>query len=134
MSTGKSEKQIQTEIFREVGSNPDVRLFRNNVALAWTGNVQRLQDGSVLIKNPRPLHAGLTRGSGDLIGWRRRIITQDDIGASVAQFLSLEIKNRRGRASKEQKNWAEVVRQFGGLAGIVRSVDEAMAEINQGLF
>jgi len=134
MSTGKSEKQIQTEIFKTVGSLPDVRLFRQNVGVAWAGEATRLQDGSVLIKNPRPLHAGLTRGSGDLIGWRRRIITAEDIGAPVAQFLSLEIKNRRGRASKEQKNWAEVVRQFGGLAGIVRSVDEAMAEINQGLF
>lgn len=129
----KSEKQIQTEIFREVGSNPDVRIFRNNCGTAWTGDVTRLQDGSLLIKNPRPLHAGLTRGSGDLIGWRRRIITQEDVGAPVAQFLSLEIKARRGRATAEQKNWASVVRQFGGMAAIVRSVDEAMAEINSDL-
>lgn len=128
-----TEAQIQRRIFRVLGGHPDVRLFRNNVAMAWTGDAQRLQDGSVLIRNPRPLHAGLHRGSGDLIGWRRRIVTPQDVGCEVAQFLSLEIKTPKGRPTADQKNWADVVRGFGGLAGIVRSELEAEAVIDGAL-
>lgn len=140
-SSSGSEKQIQSAIFKEVGSHQHVRLFRNNVGTAWAGNVQRisrpcrvsLSPGDIVIRNPRPLHAGLHKGSGDLIGWRRRIVTPADIGNPVAQFLSLEVKNRRGRASADQLNWADAVRAFGGLAAIVRSVDEAMEVINTDL-
>ena len=56
------------------------RLFRNNVAGAWVGQSRRfsraetvvVQPGDVLIRNARPLHAGLCEGSSDLIGWTVR--------------------------------------------------------------
>lgn len=131
MSRGKfaSEAEAQRQVFKVLGGLHDVRLFRNNVALAWTGDVTRLADGSVLIRNPRPLHAGLHRGSGDLIGWRRRLVGPHDVGCEVAQFLSLEVKSARGRVTPEQKTWAEAVLRFGGLAGVVRSEQEALAVI-----
>jgi|LGVE01.1.fsa_nt_gb hypothetical protein len=121
-----SEKQIQRSIFKRLGGLQAVRLFRNNVGTAWTGEVTRLQDGSILIKNPRPLHAGLVKGSGDLIGWRKVMITAEMVGRPIAQFLSLEVKTKTGRATKGQKNWQAAVNAHGGLAGIVRSDDEAL--------
>jgi hypothetical protein len=37
----------------------------------------------------------------------------------------VEIKAARGRATPEQRQWAEVVTQHGGIGAIVRSVEEA---------
>lgn len=129
-----SEKQIQRSIFKRLGGLHAVRLFRNNVAMAWTGKVQKIASkrfvevnpGDVVIRDARPLHAGLVKGSGDLIGWRRVMITAEMVGRPIAQFLSLEVKTKTGRATKEQKNWQATVNAHGGLAGIVRSDDEAL--------
>jgi len=101
------------------------RLFRQNVGQGWTGNATRiarpttvtLQPGDVVIRNARPLHAGLCTGSSDLIGW-----TQRD-GAAV--FTALEVKTATGRATPEQRQFVDAVSGAGGVAGIVRSVDEA---------
>jgi hypothetical protein len=118
-----NEHGVQNEIRIALGR--DATLFRNNVAVAWTGEVVRLNTGDILIRNPRPLHAGLFKGSGDLIGWRSITITPEMVGQKIAVFASLEIKGPRGRATSEQVKWAENVIKAGGLAGIVKSVDEA---------
>ena len=101
-----------------------VRLFRNNVAMAWTGDVSKLKDGSVLIRNPRPLHAGLQKGSGDLIGWQSVTITPDMVGQRIAKFVSVEIKTPAGRESDEQKTWKSIVNDYGGKAIVARSPDD----------
>ena len=56
---------------------------------------------------------GLCKGSSDLIGW-----TQS------GQFLAVEVKGPRGRATVEQLAFVEAVVRAGGVAGICRSVDE----------
>lgn len=113
------ESQIQAEILRAVGGLPNCRLFRNNQALAWCGDiVKRFPNGSILLANARPLHAGLHVGSADLIGFQ-----------SGGRFLSLEVKSSTGRPSADQLNWQRIVRQFGGVAEIVRSVDEALEAV-----
>lgn len=101
------------------------RLFRNNTAQAWVGAATKimrptavtLQPGDVVIRNARPLHAGLCTGSSDLIGW-----TQRD-GAAV--FTAVEVKTETGRATPEQRQFVDAVSGAGGIAGVVRSVDEA---------
>lgn len=95
--------------------------WRNNTGLAWTGDAERLADGSILIRNPRPLHAGLCKGSADLIGLRPILVTPDMIGAVVAQFIALEVKTARGRLSREQARFLAFVRERGGLALVARS-------------
>lgn len=116
-----TEAQIQAEILRIVGGRPDVRLFRNNVALSWVGSLVSNHNGRVVLDNARPLHAGLFVGSGDLIGWRVR--------DGIAQFLSIECKSHRGTPSPEQYNWRAVVQSSGGVGLIVKSVDEALRGI-----
>lgn len=119
-----SEHRTQNEIRLAVGG--DAALFRNNVAQAWVGEVTRLKDGSVLIHNPRILHAGLFKGSGDLIGWRSIEITPDMVGQRVAVFASIEVKPPKGgRITKEQVEWAEKVVAAGGFGGIARSPEDA---------
>jgi hypothetical protein len=130
-----SEAELQHRI-RLLSRGP-VRVFRNNVAQAWVGQSMRitpanaftigqtLRPGDVVVRQARPLHAGLAVGSGDLIGWRSTVITGQHVGQTLAVFTSLELKSAGGRVRPEQRQWAEAVTAHGGIAGIVRSTAEA---------
>lgn len=109
------------------------RVLRNNVGLAWVGKLIKkkivwkatLQVGDVLIRNARPLHAGLEEGSSDLIGWRPLLITQEMVGRTVAQFVGLEIKKTSGGVTSDaQKQFISTIKAAGALAGVVKSIEE----------
>jgi hypothetical protein len=57
------------------------------------------------------------KGSGDILAVRDGV------------FLSLEVKKPGGKVSDDQKAWIDTIRRHGGLAFVVRSVDELMAEL-----
>lgn len=112
-----SESVLQREI-RLAITPTGARLFRHNVAEGWMGDAQvtHHRDGiSVYIPHARPLHAGLIVGGSDLIGW-----------TSDGRFCAVETKSKRGRLSKEQINFIEQVNKAGGLALMVRSVEEVL--------
>ena len=125
-----SEHVIQQQILL-AHSSGTTRLWRNNVGTGWAGQAtkvtggnlravsQALRPGDVVIRQGRPLHAGLCVGSSDLIGYR-----QVD---GIAQFVALEVKSATGRATKEQVQFLDHIQAAGGLAGIARSVDDAAA-------
>jgi len=123
MGIEMSEHAIQNEI--RLGISGKATMFRNNVAVSWVGDVTELKDGSVLIRNARRLHAGLCEGSSDLIGWRSLTITPEMVGERIAVFAALEVKSKTGRATAGQKNFCKRVIEAGGLAGIVKSLDDA---------
>jgi len=113
-----------------------VRLFRNSVGQGWVGPSRRLKPGEtyharggeVIITEPRPLHAGLIKGSGDAIGWTTITVTTDMVGRRIAVFTSVETKvPRTGRLSPEQRNWHAQVRAAGGYSVIARSEDDLQA-------
>lgn len=125
-----TESTIQQSIRRL--SRGAIRLFRQNVARAWVGTAIKgprqsisLGPGDVLIRNARPLRAGLREGSSDLIGWRTVTITPDMVGQRVAVFAAVEVKSETGRPTREQVQFLDVVRDAGGFAGIARSVADA---------
>lgn len=118
-----SEARVQNEI--RLGLGREVVLFRNNVGKAWTGDARTLPDGSVLIRNPRILHAGLCKGSSDLIGWRSITISADMVGKTVAVFSAVEVKGPKGRASDDQIHFITKLNEAGGLGCIARSVKDA---------
>jgi hypothetical protein len=64
--------------------------------------------------------AGLCKGSSDLIG----------VGPG-GRFLAIEVKTKRGRATDEQMAFVETVRAMGGIAGICRSPEDALALIEE---
>jgi hypothetical protein len=97
------ERGVQHDVRLALGMEPDCVLFRNNVGVAFQ------RDGSVV-------RYGLQVGSGDLIG----------IGPG-GRFVSLELKAADGRLSKEQQQWLDLVRRFGGAAVVARGADEARA-------
>lgn len=113
------ERGLQNEILLATHGTP-LTLWRNNTGMGWTGDVTRLPDGSLLIRNPRPLHAGLCKGSSDLIGLRQIELG----GQQIAQFVAVEVKAKRGRVSPEQRRFLDFVRAAGGLGTVARSAED----------
>lgn len=117
------ERDIQNAI-RLAASAAGMTTWRNNVGTGWAGEVTHLADGSVLIHNPRPLHAGLCKGSSDLIGIRPVVVTAEMLGQTLAQFAAVEVKSSRGRVTEVQDRFLQFVRSAGGYAVIARSAED----------
>ena len=64
-----SERAIQNEVLLAL-ADLGITGWRNNVGTGWAGKASKRDDGSVLVRDARPLHAGLCKGSSDLIGLR----------------------------------------------------------------
>ena len=109
-----AETTLQQQIRLALGTRPDARLFRNQV-----GSLPDPRTG-------RLVTFGLARGSADLIGWRTVVITPDMVGQRLAVFTSIEVKPPTGRTRPEQQAWLSVVQGAGGIAGIARSVPDAL--------
>ena len=107
-----SEQSIQQHI-RLTCSTGATRLFRNNT-------------GTLRDQHGRPVSFGLAKGSADLIGWRTVTITPEMVGQQVAVFTSIEVKTPTGRVKPEQQQWLDAVQAAGGIAGVARSVEEAL--------
>jgi hypothetical protein len=107
-----TEQQIQQQIRLQCSRGP-VRLHRNNT-------------GTLRDQHGRPVQFGLAKGSADLIGWTTRTITPDMVGQQVAVFTSIEVKSATGRLRPDQRQWLEAVQAAGGIAGVARSVEDAM--------
>lgn len=143
-----SHRKILQDVFAKLGSREDVRLFKNPVGLALSGKIFKLTDyqkwqirrilkiplatNFKLLIEPHEIKYGLTPGSADLIGFRKVKITPDDYGKDIAQFLSIEIKPEKAAVKPNQKNWYRFIRGFGGLAGVARSVRDAIIIIAGG--
>ena len=112
-----TEQQIQQQI-RLTCSRGPVRLHRNNT-------------GTLRDANGRPVQFGLAKGSADLIGWTTRTITADMVGQRIAVFTSIEVKTPTGRVSPEQRQWLEAVQTAGGIAGVARSVEDALRIVTE---
>lgn len=118
-------------------SRAGLRLFRNQVGLAYQGKALRfampgtvaVMPGDVLIKNARTLRCGLCTGSSDLIGWRTVIIEPWHVGKPFAQFVGVEIKTDDGQERVEQATFRGVVKQAGGVAIVARSEEQATQEL-----
>lgn len=121
------EREIQKAILQKIGSRTDVRLFRNNTGAAWQGKAHRIGDNSIALTDIRRVVYGLCDGSCDLIGIRAMQITPDMVGLTIGQFVGIEVKSRKGRPSKNQRKFLEMITRFGGSAGIAKSVAEAEA-------
>lgn len=103
-----SETALQNEIRLAVGKLKDTRIFRNNV-----GMINGVQ-------------FGLCVGSSDLIGFKSITVTPDMVGQKIAVFAALEVKTAKGKVSPAQSKFIEMVRKFGGISAIVKSIDDAV--------
>lgn len=104
-------KQSESTILKKCmmkASELGMRVFRNNVGLARQPNGQVIK-------------YGLANGSSDLIGWMPITITADMVGKKVAQFVAIETKSSRGRATDAQINFLKQVDEAGGVAILAKS-------------
>lgn len=114
MTVANAETDLQQRIRLALGTHPELRIFRNQV-----GSLPDPRTG-------RLVQFGLARGSADLIGWRTLVITPEMVGQRVAVFTSLEIKTPTGRLAPAQRHWLHAVEGAGGIAGVARSVGDAL--------
>ena len=109
-------------------------LFRQNTGVGWVGDAEKIfrrqqvwvGPGDVVVRKARPLHAGLVKGSSDLIGWTKIKITESMVGRVFAIFTAIEVKDRTD-PTPEQENFIDQVRGAGGIAGVARSEAAALA-------
>lgn len=80
----------------------------------------------VVIRSATPLRAGLIKGSSDLIGWTTVEITPEMVGQKVAVFTAIEAKTGKTKISPEQQKFIDVVIESGGIAGVAKSVEDAV--------
>ena len=109
-----AETDLQQRIRLALGTRSDLRLFRNQVG--------QLPDP----RTGRPVQFGLAKGSADLIGWRTITVTPEMVGRRLAVFCSIEVKTATGKLRPEQQAWLGVVRGAGGIAGVARTVADAI--------
>lgn len=136
------ESNIQRLIMMAM-SQQNATIFRNNTGNAVAGSHYKridksgqylLEAGDWVVKHGNRVQYGLCVGSSDLIGWKPLVVTPEMVGHRIAQFLAAEIKTATGRATDEQMNFIQAVRKAGGTAGILRSVDDTTALLNQFIF
>jgi hypothetical protein len=114
-----TEAEVQNSI-RLAINRGDTRVFRNHC-----GRVQDARSGRWHV-------FGLAPGSSDLIGIRRVRITPEMVGQTVGLFVAVEVKSPTGgRVSPEQSAFLDFVTGFGGIAGIAKSADEALAIVGR---
>ena len=104
----------EARAIREIlASQPaDRRLFRINAGVGWIGRIVHRKSDSLLLANPRALHAA-PRGWPDLCGWETIEITPDMVGERLAVFLAVEVK-ATGKLSRDQEKFRDVLTRMGG--------------------
>lgn len=111
-----SEGAVQN-LVRLEAARKGVRLWRNNVGVLMDATGRPVRFG--LANDSKQLNDQLK--SGDLIGWRQVIITQEMVGTVIAQFVSREVKEAgwhytgSGREAA-QKRWIDMIVADGGDA------------------
>lgn len=94
----ESEKALMLRIRAELAVRHEVNVWRNN-----TGRIGEVR-------------FGLGVGSADLVGLMKG-----------GRFIALEVKRpKHGRVSEDQEKWIRTVRQWGGVAEVVTSPEEAL--------
>jgi hypothetical protein len=119
------ESNNMKRIMLAMGSIKETRLFRNNVAFAYVGRIVSKTPNTITLVDWRPLHAGLCKGSSDLIGWHTVEITPEMVGKKIAVFTAIEVKGEKGKASAEQVQFINAVNMSGGAAGVATTAEEA---------
>ena len=90
------------------------------VGLSKAGHtVFRVNVGKVRTADGRYFDTGLPKGFSDLFGFR-----------PDGRIFFIEVKNKTGKLRPEQENFMKVAKSKGALAGVARSVEDAMEIVN----
>ncbi|MBR6617943.1 MAG: VRR-NUC domain-containing protein [Oscillospiraceae bacterium] len=108
------EHEIQNQI--RIGTADQVTLFRTNAGTFWQGKrVYSKEFGQDVLINLRRVD-GLPDGYSDLSGVRH----------SDGKAVFLEVKTPTGTVRPAQNRFIKRMRELGAIAGVCRSVEDAM--------
>jgi hypothetical protein len=99
-------------------------MIRITTAVACMGGVlvMRNQVGGSKYRSGNYASHGLGKGSADLVC----------IVAPWGRWCCLEVKREKGGVvSPDQQKWLALVRRYGAVSGVVKSVEEAMALVEE---
>jgi hypothetical protein len=113
----KTESEVQANV-RLLASILGWRLWRNNLGVLKDARGIPIRYG--LANDSRVVNKRVK--SGDLIGIRPVLITQEMVGTVIGQFTSVECKregwkfNPNDTHEEAQARWAQIVNELGGYA------------------
>lgn len=113
---GESEAAVQSRV-RVDASRAGMRLYRNNIGAGKLDNGSFVRWG--LANDSAAINSRVK--SGDLIGIKPVLITDDMVGLTIGQFVSRECKHAGWRYAdtereRAQLRWIEIVAGLGGDA------------------
>ena len=124
-----------TNEIRAAASKIGARLFPMTVGKFW-GPYHRgrritrtetvtLHPGDVVIRGGHMVSVG-TVGMPDLVGFMPHVVTAEDVGKTIAVFVSPEVKAGADTIRPEQAAFIEFVNKNGGRAGVARTPEDAL--------
>lgn len=129
------EHKIQNEIRNALAG--ECMLFRGNVGSGWTSNMPAkpatkthgtvIEPGDIVLRKARRFSTGLPDGFTDTFGLVSRVITPEMVGQIVGVYFAPEVKDDGKNPSPVQQRFMAAINAGGGIAGVVRSVPDAMA-------
>lgn len=126
-----NEMELKAQMRKDLGRIPNAKFFNNPVGNFYAGkprlNATSQREGSITLDHARRVQCGLITGACDLIGWKTVEITPDMVGQKIAQFVGIELKTDKGYVKAAQGIFIGNVRDAGGIAGVARSTQEALA-------
>lgn len=122
-----SEADIKSKVMLHLSQKRGAVVFTNPVGNGWVGKFQsHNQNGGVVkLLGARRVSFGLIGGSADLIGWYPLTIKPEHVGKKIAVFFAGETKTQDNKPTPAQSNFLKRVKDDGGIAGIIRSNEDA---------
>ena len=90
----------------------------------WRNNSTGIYDPT--IKGFRKLPKYAIRGVSDILG----IIPSDDDNC-FGRFVAIEVKGPKGKVTKEQKDFLDIINVNGGLGFVARSIEDVKEKIKK---
>lgn len=118
---------VKQQIQKYLTTVKNVILVSNPSGVGYVGKLLKHTGTQVILGWARRISFGcFSPGAPDLIGFRTITIRPEDVGSKIAQFVALEIKRESGgRATPEQIDLINMVRERGGLSAIISNISQA---------